>query len=244
MGRELMSFPIGSTTKAWAEKAQIPAWYEPLTTSTNAIAKNHVIAEAPITLYLTDHQTAGRGRGDHTWSDPQQGGQALLSSWVFLMRKSPQPVMAPALGLAVWTAFHASFPQANLSLKAPNDLYLGKQKLAGLLVENIQQGDHHRLIVGLGVNVWGAPADVDTATSLADGLSFPLSTENWMNVLDRLLLEISLAVSQTRESLSDAQRHNLLNALNRFQLLDSPYENIEKDGSLWKNKNKINWSEL
>jgi BirA family biotin operon repressor/biotin-[acetyl-CoA-carboxylase] ligase len=239
-----MSFKIGLVTKSWAESSQIPVWYESVTTSTNSIAKDHEIAEDPITLYLADHQTAGRGRGDHTWSDPQEGGDALLSSWVFKMRKAPQPVLSPAIGLAVWTAFQASFPWLPLSLKAPNDLYLGHKKLAGLLIENVQQGSHHRLVVGLGVNILKAPSDVETSTCLAELMKTELNSESWINVLDRLLLEISLAVSQTKETLSAGQQQALLHALNRFPLLENPFEKIEKDGSLWKKEQKINWSEL
>ncbi len=239
-----MSFAIGATTKEWAERSQIPVWFEAVTTSTNAIAKSHIIAEQAISLYLTDHQTAGRGRGDHLWSDPQEGGSCLLSSWAFLMRKVPKPGMAPAVGLALWTAFQSSFPFLPLSLKAPNDLYLGDKKIAGLLIETAQQGPHHRLVVGLGVNVWKSPTDVDTASSLTSALNFPLTTQTWINVLDRLLLEISLAVSQTKETLTETQQSGLLHALNRFPLLDKTYDKVDSDGSLWKNNQKINWSEL
>lgn len=239
-----MSFKVGELSKGWAEKSQIPVWYEPVTSSTNSVAKENVIAEQPITLYLTDHQTAGRGRGDHTWSDPQNGGEALLSSWVFMMRNPPQPVLSPAIGLALWTAFKASFPWLNFSLKAPNDLYLGDKKLAGLLIENVQQGSHHRLIVGLGVNVWKAPANVDTSICLSDMAKDELGPEAWTNILDRLLLEISLAISQTKSSLSMTQQKALLSTLNLFPHLDRPYTRVEADGSLRKGDQKINWSEL
>ncbi len=236
-------FSVGEVSKEWCEKSQIPVWFELSTSSTNTIAKTKVISEQPITLYLTNHQTAGRGRGENTWSDTS-GGQ-FLSSWVFQMRQPPQPVLSPALGLAVWKAMQATFPWMPLSLKAPNDLYCGSQKLAGLLIENVAHGNSHRLIVGIGMNVLKAPADVETATSLASlATDGALTADVWMNVMDRLLLELSLAISQTRGGLKADQRQSLLFALNRFPKLSSPYTKIDEDGSLWNESGKINWSEL
>lgn len=237
-----MSFSIGPVTQDWAEKSGIPTWYQPETTSTNSIAKEQELEKAPITLFLTDHQTAGRGRGGNTWSEDANTG--LLSSWVFMMSKAPQPVLAPALGLAVWTALSATFPWLKFSLKAPNDIYLNDKKVAGLLIENVQQGATHRLIVGLGLNLFKAPTPVPTAISLADILKEGLTANAWVNVLDRLLLEMSLAVSQTKQDLTLVQRNSLLYALNLNPNLSPHYQKIDSDGSLWTSDKKINWSEL
>lgn len=240
-----MKFIIGKVTQNWAQKSQIPTWYASTATSTNQVAKTEVVAEEPVTLYLTDHQTEGRGRGNNTWTDPEAGGQALLSSWVFQMRRAPQPVLSPAIGLAIWKAFSASFPWLRWSLKAPNDLYLGDRKIAGLLIENVQHASAHRLIVGLGANIWKAPDAVSTSTSLRDFLEEDLLTESsWFNLLDRLLLEISLAVSETSFELSLAQQKSLLHVLNLFPNLEQAYDKVYKDGSLWRGAQKINWSEL
>lgn len=239
-----MPFPVGSLTQSWAQKSQIPVWYEPQTTSTNLIAKETVITEQPISIFITDHQTQGRGRGDHAWSDTGSDQSSLLMTWVFLMRNPPQPVLSPAIGLAVWSALKTTFPWLDLSLKAPNDLYLGKDKLSGLLVENVQQGDHHRLLVGFGMNVWNTPPQVAQATSLGQHCGPELHENIWLNILDRLLLELSLTISQTKASLSPAQVQGLKFALNQFQGLSEPYTKVEADGSLWKNQTRTHWSEL
>jgi len=239
-----MKLQIGKLSKDWAEKSQIPVWYEPSTTSTNLMAKEAAMTDQPVSLFLCDHQTAGRGRGQHRWLDPEEGGDCFLSSWVFLMRNPPQPVLAPAIGLAVWTALKASFPWLKLSLKAPNDIYLEDRKMAGILIESIQQGKHTRLIIGIGMNIFKFPEELEGAIALGDRCSKELTETTWLNVLDRLLLEISLAVSQTKETLSYTQSQALLNALNRFPFLEVPYRQVDPDGSLWKGESKINWSEL
>lgn len=239
-----MNLRIGEISKKWAEKSHLPVWYEPVAISTNTIAKEKAISQEALSLYLTDHQTLGRGRGQNHWLDATEDSGSLLSSWVFLMRKPPHPVLSPAIGLAVWTALKASFPWLKLSLKAPNDLYLDDRKLAGILIESVQEESHTRLVVGLGVNVLTFPKGLETAISLQDRLTSELDETTWMNVLDRLLLELSLTVSQTREALSAAQAQGLLNALNRLPFLDNPYRQVDSDGSLWKGENKISWSEL
>ena len=237
-------FLVGKTSHDWAEKSQIAVWYAQETTSTNLIAKEGLAGTAPISLYLAEHQTAGRRRNNNTWSDAGEKGSAFLSSWVFQLSKAPQPVLAPAIGLALWSSLSASFPWLAFSLKAPNDLYLNDKKLAGILIENVQQGSSHRLIVGLGLNVWKAPSDVYNSISLFDLLKEDLTETAWINVLDRLLLEMSLAISQTRTALSSTQCHGLLHALNKFPNLTTHYQKVDSDGSLLSSDRKINWSEL
>jgi BirA family biotin operon repressor/biotin-[acetyl-CoA-carboxylase] ligase len=246
MGRKMISQPflIGAATKDWAEKSQIATWYQASTTSTNTVAKETIVANAPITLYVTEHQTAGRGRNQNTWSEAEGSSGSLLCSWVFQMSRAPQPLLSPALGLAIWTALSASFPWLDFSLKAPNDLYLQDKKVAGLLIENIQQGPAHRLIVGLGLNVWKSPKHITTAAALADFLKTEVTETVWKNILDRLLLEMSLAISQTRDHLSLQQQHALVFALNRFPSLKEPYQKVDADGSLWTSSQKIDWSTL
>ncbi len=235
---------LAELTKKWAEQSQIPVWYESRTTSTNQIAKEKVIADMPVSLYVTDHQTAGRGRGSNAWSTEDSQSGAFLSSWVFQMRNPPQPVLSPAIGLAVWTALKASFPWLDLSLKAPNDIYLKDKKIAGILLESVPHSQTHRLIVGFGLNVFSSPSQIDTAGSLTQSLGMSLTEQTWIHLLDRLLLEISLAISQTAQILNDNQCLSLKTALNRFPLQKNNYEKIDPDGSLWTTEGKINWSEL
>ena len=66
----------------------------------------------------------------------------------------PAPALALAAGLALIEAVEAAVPNANLSLKWPNDLMLGDAKLAGILLE--RSGD--RVVVGFGINLAGAPS--------------------------------------------------------------------------------------
>lgn len=233
---------IGKLSHDWAKKAGLPYWYEPETTSTNDVAKEQAIMDKEsIRLYFTDFQTNGRGRGSNEWMSAE-AGSGLLSSWSFLTKHSPQPVLAPMLGLAVYRAFQASFPSLHFSLKAPNDLYLEHKKVAGLLLENISLGEKNRLVVGLGVNVFSSP-DLETATCLGD-TAVEIGSQDWGQCLDRLLLEMTMAIAGTGATLSVSAQEALLFALNANPNLNEEFSQVTAFGDLQTEGGLIKWSEL
>ncbi|PIS09867.1 MAG: biotin synthetase [Bdellovibrio sp. CG10_big_fil_rev_8_21_14_0_10_47_8] len=240
-----MSLHVFSETQKWARESGIVLWSEEKTTSTNAIAKESTLAGAPVRLFLTDHQSAGRGRGKNQWLQSENSGSTFLTTWAFhLGKKNPQPVLSPAIGYALWSALQTSFPWVKFALKAPNDLYCEDRKIAGLLLEICQQQGENFLLIGLGMNVLAAPDMMPTAGALQNFLSIELTTTVWRQILDRLLLEFSLALSQTDAELSPTQQQSLLYALNRFSKLEKAYQKVDKDGSLWIDSEIKHWSEL
>jgi BirA family biotin operon repressor/biotin-[acetyl-CoA-carboxylase] ligase len=103
--------------------------------STNALALEAAQAGAPHgSVWIADEQTAGRGRGGHTWlSTP---GDGLYVS--ILLR--PQMTIANALWLSLATglaAQEAISTVANIQsdIRWPNDLLIGNRKFGGILVE-------------------------------------------------------------------------------------------------------------
>src|SRR5262249_28071101 len=152
------------------EQRQVNVEAHDETPSTNDQSKEEASSIGPEPkLYLAAHQTHGRGRGKNTWSDTG-AGESLLSSWSFQLAGPAQAITGPPLGDALYRSACAIWPSLEWSLKAPNDLYLGPSKVAGLLVEAVSQGDSHRLIVGLGMNVLNHPRAIANSTHL--GLSF------------------------------------------------------------------------
>lgn len=240
---------IGQVTAQWAESNHVYVAYEPEMTSTNARAKEEAFQEdlqaESLCLYLTDHQTAGRGRGSNVWMD-EQPGSSLLSSWSYLLSIKPQPTTSCLVGLAVYRACSSTWPFLAWSLKAPNDIYIGDRKVAGILLETLVQGEDVRLIVGLGFNVMSAPESVETATCLLECLppGAPLLGQDFMAFLDRLLFEITDAVSHADLELTATDQLSLLQALNQSPLLEEAYTGMSADGSLWVGDKKINWMSL
>ena len=103
---------------------------------------------------ITDRQTAGRGRQGRTWFD---GTGNFMGSTV--VRPAPGDPTAPTLALLAGLALYEAVARfladpSRLSLKWPNDLMLGRAKLAGILLE--RQGD--AVVIGIGVNLAAAPS--------------------------------------------------------------------------------------
>jgi BirA family biotin operon repressor/biotin-[acetyl-CoA-carboxylase] ligase len=245
-----VKFKIGESAAQWSKGCHLHCEYLPSITSTNDWAKESAfskeITSLGLGLFLTDHQTQGRGRGDHTWSEGEGGG-ALLSSWVFKLGKSPQPVTSCRIGLAVERALSNTWPWLHFSLKAPNDIYLGDKKVAGLLLENLQQGNDNRLVIGLGLNVFAHP-ELPTSTSLQKELTSltdkVLDLWVWNMFMDHLLLEMTRAMTRSNSELSEYERISLLFALNKNPNQTEKYVAVEADGSLVTSHQKISWFDL
>ncbi|WP_413290538.1 biotin--[acetyl-CoA-carboxylase] ligase [Bdellovibrio sp. HCB337] len=245
----LSDIRLGQVTKKWAENNHLYTHYSASVESTNDLAKSlafdEKLLEEPLCLFLADHQTAGRGRGKNTWVTANPGS-ALLSSWSYLLGAKPQPTTSCLVGLAVYRALSTTWPFLPWNIKAPNDIYIGKKKVAGILMESILQGDEVRIIVGLGVNVLSSPADLAIAGSILEALpaGVPLLGQDWTACLDRLMFEMTDAISHCEDSLSPSDQHSLLMALNAHPLLKSKYTGLEANGTLLVGNEKINWWEL
>jgi BirA family transcriptional regulator, biotin operon repressor / biotin---[acetyl-CoA-carboxylase] ligase len=115
------------------------------------LSTNDVAAPLPeSSVVLADRQTAGRGRRGHTWFSPPGGG--LYVSVVLAPRRSPDPKRAMVLlTLAAGVALAEGIDAASglrADLKWPNDLYVSRRKLAGILAE----ASGERVVLGFGIN--------------------------------------------------------------------------------------------
>ncbi|QDK38544.1 biotin synthetase [Bdellovibrio sp. NC01] len=249
MDTPVADIKIGDITARWAENNHLFASYHASIESTNTLAKEEAFHESmlqeSLCLYVTDSQTAGRGRGKNSWIHDQVGS-ALLSSWSYLLNVKPQPTLACLVGLAVYRACSTTWPFLQWNLKAPNDIYIGDKKVAGILLENVVQGNDVRLIIGLGFNVTASPEAVTTSTSLLEELppGAPLLGQDYLAFLDRLLFELTDAVSHSDEQLSPTDQLSLLTALNLHPLLKEKYTMVEANGSLLVGDKKIDWMSL
>jgi len=142
--------------------------------STNEIAMREATAGAPHgSVYVAEEQTAGRGRGNHSWHSA--AGSGLYVS--VLLRPSTPPTEILWLSLAAGLAVHESIEEVTglrADLRWPNDLVFdspeGTRKFCGILTE--MQADMmrvHAAVIGIGINVLqeSFPAELrETATSL------------------------------------------------------------------------------
>jgi BirA family biotin operon repressor/biotin-[acetyl-CoA-carboxylase] ligase len=147
-----------------------PHHHFPSTDSTNKqamLAAASGAAEGAV--FTSDEQTAGRGRGDHSWHSP--AGQGLYLSIVLRPQLPPNDVLWLSLiaGLAVRSAIHEVTTIA-VDLRWPNDIMLRDKKLGGILTElGTESGRITQAVVGIGLNINQphVPAELSTlATSL------------------------------------------------------------------------------
>ena len=133
--------------------------YETLgSTNAEALALARAGERGPLWITATT-QSAGRGRRNSIWVSPPGNLYASL----LLSEPSPQP-LAPQLSFVAALALHDALcdcaprlgPQ--FKLKWPNDLLLGPDKLAGILIEG--EGEPvFAVVVGFGVNCASHPLD-------------------------------------------------------------------------------------
>ncbi len=117
--------------------------------STNEALKRQLATLADGQLLYAKSQTAGRGRYDRTWfSKPHRD---LVFSFHLLDAASlPKTFQRSVCALIDTLAFE---DVKDASVKLPNDIYVGRRKIAGLLIETRQSHRGRHIIVGVGVNV-------------------------------------------------------------------------------------------
>lgn len=142
----------------------VPRVHYRLIDSTNERARELALAGAPHgTLVTADEQVAGRGRQGRAWTAPP--GSGVLMSLV--VRDLDE--RSAALPLAAAVAVCEALAPLDCRIKWPNDVWVERRKLAGILVEGRPQEGW--AIVGIGLNVSTAAKQLpavlrETATSL------------------------------------------------------------------------------
>ena len=137
-------------------------------------------------VVVAEEQTAGRGRRGTQWVSPP--GAGIYLSFVARPRSSSTTsLITLAAGVGVREGIQAATGLA-ADLKWPNDLIVGKRKLAGILAEGLAIGTPDQaVIIGVGINIQAAtyPPDVEArATSLESELGRPVDGDE---VLDGVL---------------------------------------------------------
>ena len=153
-------------------------------TSTNDLALLAAQSGARSGVWIAGEQTAGRGRGNHTWHSPAGAPQEPAGLYMTALVASSIPMQrAPSLSfttaIAVQSAICSVFGftrPAQLDIRWPNDLILNGRKCGGILIETASSSatpTQHAILryaaIGIGINVnhTSFPPELDPiATSL------------------------------------------------------------------------------
>ncbi len=171
--------------------------YSEITGSTNSDAIAAARNGAPHgSVYFSDEQNAGRGRGDHGWHSA--AGQGLYVSTLLRpdFAATRLPLLPLVAGLAAANAIE-NVTGVNVDLRWPNDLLIGPRKVGGILVEaHSEIASVSYAVVGIGINVH--------QQDFAPGLSTPatsLDVESGRGISRQALL-VTLLKSLEQETLT------------------------------------------
>jgi BirA family transcriptional regulator, biotin operon repressor / biotin---[acetyl-CoA-carboxylase] ligase len=212
------------------------------TESTNFWAKQKFQGQFPFSLFLADEQTQGRGRNSNSWTNSTPG-HTLLSTWCLSLASHPQPLFPLRVGLLLFEACKKTWPPLPWALKAPNDIYIGDSKWAGILIEVAQTPLSVCAYIGVGANILSAPKNVgQKTTALIDHTR--LAENDWQAFCYFFydgLLQIQKDPSRTK--LTNTEILRLQSALEKYH--DNKIQTVLPDGSLeLESGETIPWSEL
>ncbi|GAB3640825.1 biotin--[acetyl-CoA-carboxylase] ligase [Spirosoma arcticum] len=193
--------------------------YLPSCQSTNDEAANLFAENDPVegTIVVTDYQTAGRGQRGNAWE--AQPGQNLMLSLILkptFLRATDQFWLNMAISLGITDTLHPLLGDA-LRIKWPNDIYVGDQKLGGILIENTLHGYHIAWsVVGVGLNVNQTEFAHPTATSMQQQAPLP-NGYDLPGLLSSLCERIEQRYLQLRSGQSNGLKTNYLELLYRYK---------------------------
>ena len=145
---------------------------------------NKVAADYPIgSVIVAEAQTNGHGRYGHTWVSDK--GNLYLSA-VLKTYGTQMPLMAFVVAVAVAETLREI--GIEVQLKWPNDILLNGAKLAGILLEQVDD----KLIVGIGVNCISCPNDLPYPAAHLNGKISAIELQdlimqhlnNWMQLFE------------------------------------------------------------
>lgn len=150
--------------------------YLPSCQSTNDEASDLIIQGDPAegTIIVTDYQTAGRGQRGNVWEgQPDQNLTFSLILKPAFLRVTDQFWLNMAISLGITDVLRPLIGD-RLRIKWPNDIYVGDQKLGGILIENTLHGYTIAWsIIGVGLNVNQTEFSYSTATSVQQQTPLP-----------------------------------------------------------------------
>ncbi len=206
------------------------------TDSTNRWLREQLPLHGP-TVVWTDYQTAGRGQGTNTWESER--GKNLTFSLGFCpenIKASEQFVLSMAISVALVETLREL---GEVSIKWPNDIYVGHKKICGILIENTLKGNYVKdciMGIGLNVNQKRFVSDAPNPTSM-----FLESRREWNReqVLQKLLMHFSLLMENWDEkTIRTAYRQQLYRREGTHSYRDKGGQfeatlmNVEDDGHL------------
>jgi BirA family biotin operon repressor/biotin-[acetyl-CoA-carboxylase] ligase len=188
--------------------------------STNNYAASLLLTKRPPegTVIVANSQVGGRGQASNKWeSEPDRNLTLSIVLFPDFMEITKQFEISKAISLGVVDLLKDLVN--DVSIKWPNDIYIGKKKVAGILMEySIRKSKISSCIVGIGLNInqlkFISNAPNPVSLSQVTGVTYDL--DDCLSVLLRKL---------------DSRYHQLSEL--KLQEIDNDYEQILYQRGIW-----------
>lgn len=131
--------------------------------STNDLARELGEAGFPHGTWVSARsQTRGRGRLGRQWRSME--GNLFLSIVIRPEHREHWTWIPMSTAIAIAEAIRESYPELPVLVKWPNDLWIERKKLGGILCEAVGSQKDSFIIVGIGLNCAVAPEGLDQPT--------------------------------------------------------------------------------
>lgn len=159
------------------------------------------------TIVSTFNQTKGKGSHNNQWiSKAQKNISISLILYPQFLNIAHQFYLNIAICVGITDFLHKNFNQC-FKIKWPNDIYYQNQKLGGLLIENVIQGNQLKsstVGIGLNINQMEFPAHLPNPVSLKQitHTTFELYTflEKLIPIIEQRYLQLEQGAFKTLKS--------------------------------------------
>ena len=133
-------------------------------------------------LITTEQQTSGRGRFGRKWIS--YNGNLFVTIFFNISRKNISIKKVTYMNCKLIKKLLSRYYKKEIKIKHPNDLFINKSKISGILQEIIQKGEKKFLLIGVGINLVKNP-DIKNypSTNLENVLKKKI---NKKQIIDRL----------------------------------------------------------
>jgi BirA family transcriptional regulator, biotin operon repressor / biotin---[acetyl-CoA-carboxylase] ligase len=105
------------------------------------------------TVIVADRQLRGRGLAGNSW-ESEEGKNLTFSAILHPLFLHPEDQFFLSMSVSLGIVRYLDAFAGNITIKWPNDIYAGNQKIAGILIENtIIENSTETSIAGIGINI-------------------------------------------------------------------------------------------
>lgn len=192
--------------------------------STNSVLSEMLSNSKPLadgSVIMADEQLNGKGQQGSFWeASPGKNITLSLLYYPNFLTIDKQFYLSMAISLGVLD-FLEELSIADISIKWPNDLYVKKNKIAGILIENSLMGNYLKSsIIGIGLNVnqekFYSDAPNPISIKQITGLNYDLN-----QIIPKLFHFIEIHYLQLKAGKFEFLKESYLSSLFRFNTLGS-----------------------